>query len=214
VLILLSGALFAQSTDKCIKFGFGGEVDAGEKFTRNIGSGLTFRLDPWNDEEGWEFEIGPTSKDPENPNEWDQYVYVLSPPYRFGGPRDINTGWGRPAQDAVKGEREFRFVITRSDASRAAAAIDKVLWPDSDEHGRENSLQILRSLPAGTGHFRVVDSKITPATIAPGHGGCDLGHCGQIHWIKFQIELVVPRSFALDPTLPATATRCGPSFPF
>ena len=73
ILLLLPCALSAQSKEKCIKFTFGGEVDAGDKFTRNIGSGLTFRLDPWDDEEGWEFEIGPTSKNPEDPNEWDQY---------------------------------------------------------------------------------------------------------------------------------------------
>jgi hypothetical protein len=169
-------------------------------------------LDPWDDDEGWEFEIGPTSKNPENPNEWDQYVYLLTPPYRFASSRDVNTGWGTMAQDAVKGRHKFRFVLNREDAAKGAAAIDKALWPDSDPK-QADALKILNSLPAGTGEFKILDSKITPGTPVPGYSNCEKGNCGQIHWIKFEVVLVVPRGFKTDPTLRREPAQCGPVFP-
>lgn len=201
-----------QNAEACIKVVFSGAVNAGDGFRRAIGSGLTFRLDPWEDNEGWEFEIGPTAKNPENPNEWDQYAYLLTPPYRFSSPRDINTGWGTMAQDAVKGGHEFRFALDRADAAKGAAAIEKVLWPDSDQAQAE-AFKVLKSLAAGSGEFKVLDSKITPGTPVPGYSNCEDRQCGQIHWIKFEVVLVVPRSFKTDPSLRRDRAQCGPAFP-
>lgn len=203
LLAVVQGA-FAQEKKDCTEVVFGGEVKAGETFAREIGNELTFRLDPWKDSLGWEFEIGPTHAEP---NEWDQYVYTLTPPYRFGSARDVNTGWGRLAQDAIRGSHDFWFLLLRSDSKKASAALSQVLWP-KNESEQQAGLKQLGALAKGRGEFHILDSKITPGTPVPGYGNCERGHCGAIHWIKFQVKLTVPRGFkpAVDQT--ATPAAC------
>jgi hypothetical protein len=200
LLISFAVPVFAQSKE-CKQFVFGGELSAGETFARDIGNGLTFRMTPSRTPSGWEFEIGPTT--PAN-GEWDQYVYTLTPPYRSSNAREVNTGWGTTAQDAVKWNREFWFLISRADAPAAAAALDSVLWPKSEKE-QEGALRKLASFPAGKGDFSTLDSKITPGT------DCNAGHCGEIHWINFQITLVVPDSFQPATDLQVAPVQCPAS---
>ena len=203
-LVLFSAHVLAQEKSQCVQIVFGGELNAGEKFTREIGNGLTFRIDPWKESMGWEFEIGPASP---NPGEWDQYVYVLTPPYRSSSAREVNTGWGVTAQDAVKGARQFWFLVSRADAPAASAAINDVLWPKSDKQ-QEAALEKLAALRKGTGVFKIEGSKITPGIPVPGFADCERGHCGEIHWIKFQVRLIVPRSFTPAKDLQLTSVQC------
>ena len=207
VAILFATALLGQDKRQCTQMVFGGEVNAGEKFTRDIGNSLNFRLDPLKGSAGWEFEIGPNSA---APNEWDQYVYVLTPPYRNSSAREVNTGWGVTAQDAVRRQRQFWFLISRKDAPAAVTAIDEVLWPKSEQE-QTLALQKLASLPAGTGEFTILESKITPGTPVPGYSDCQHEQCGEIHWIKFRVTLTVPAGFIAGKDLQATSVQCPKS---
>jgi hypothetical protein len=202
--VLVVSTTFAQKTDKCTQIRFEGELSSGQKFRREIGNGLSFRIDPWEGNSGWEFEIGPGSP---APNEWDQYAYVLTPPYRNSNAQQVNTGWGVMAQDAVRKPRHFQFLISRADAPKARAAIEQVLWPKSEQQ-QQTALQELGQLQHGSGDFRILDSKITPGTPVPGYSNCEDGHCGEIHWIRIQVTLVVPRSFTPARGLQIAGARC------
>ena len=211
LLVFFVATMFAQQQrDECSLITFGGELKSGSSFTREIGNGLTFRLDPWQDEGGWEFEIGPAAP---KQGEWDQYVYVLTPPYRNSSAREVNTGWGITAQDAVARRRQFWFLLSRAEAPQAEAAIEKVLWPKSDQD-EATALRLLAGLQRGSGEFKILDSHITRGTPVPGYSDCQEGKCGRIHWIKFQVTLVVPSSFMPAKGLQATPTRCPDASPF
>ena len=197
-------AILAQQNEQCNQIKLAGTLKAGESFRREIGNGLTFRIDPWKESAGWEFEIGPTSPDPD---EWDQYIYVLTPPYRSTSAREVNTGWGVTAQDVITVKREFWFLISRKDAPAASNAIDSVLWPKS-EQAQKQALQELASLPAGAGKFKILDSKITPSTALGGESDCQDGRCGEIHWIQFQVALNVPASFLPAKDLEVHPVKC------
>ena len=201
-LVATAVCVFSEQRKDCWQIVLGGEVKDGEKFTREIGNDLSFRLDPWKDGEGWEFEIGPTH--PER-DEWNQYVYTLTPPYRSRNSRDVNTGWGTPAQEAVYGSREFWFMWRRDESKKAGDALQQVLWPKSDAD-QQAGLNQLGSLAKGRGEFHVVDSKVTPA---PENDSHQCGQeCGAIHWIKFQASLVVPRTFKPAAGLDHSAVAC------
>ncbi|MGI9101245.1 MAG: hypothetical protein ACR2IF_02260 [Terriglobales bacterium] len=209
IVLIVLAAFFAvpastQDKNHCKEFSITGELRAGEGFRREIGNELSFRIDPWKDSGGWEFEIGPTAP---SPKEWDQYVYPLTPPYRFGGAREVNTGWGVTAQDAVRNHRQFWFLLSRDDAVVATSVIDNVLWPKS-ETDQMTALEKLASLPSGTGEFKVTNSQITPGTPVPGYSDCGNGQCGKIHWIRFRVALTVPASFVPAEDLQITPVQC------
>jgi hypothetical protein len=191
--------------ERCQQVVFTGEIKAGEKFTREIGNGLSFRMDPWGKDGGWEFEIGPTTPEV---SEWNQYVYTVTPPYRSSGARDINTGWGTLAQDAVGTHpRVFWFLVRRSDNAAATDALNKILWPKSDVD-QKAGLDFLRSLPKGSGEFTIIDSRITRGTAVAYSGDPNPEHYGAIHWLKFQVKLVVPEDFRVASDLQPRPAQC------
>ncbi|HET9742731.1 MAG TPA: hypothetical protein VFQ00_08280 [Terriglobales bacterium] len=209
VFLVLAGTALAQRVEQCTQISFGGDLEAGDKFSQEIGSGLIFRIEPWADEAGWQFEIGPTES---KAGDVDNYIGLLTPPYRDSNATQVNTGWGVTAQDAVKRPREFKFLLSEKQAPKAEAVLDQVLWPSS-HHAMEKALDILAGFPYGTGEFKVLDSKITPGTPVPGYSNCEAGHCGQIQWIKFEVHLIVPQSFRPDTRLQTERVACPKSKP-
>lgn len=198
----------AQGQPQCLQLAFTGEVKAGQTFTQEIGNELAFRVVPSDQQapdQGWYFEIGPTSP---AVDEWDQYIYVVTPPYHFRHSRDISTDYGVPAQQAVgRYLHRFWFVLSRTEGSQAAAALNNDLSPQN-QTDIDHAGELRRSLPKGRGGFLVVDSKITPGKLNPESGSCEPGSCGAMHWIKFHVTLVVPQTFKATSGLQKAIAPC------
>ncbi len=197
---------------QCRTFSLAGELAAGGTFKRAISPELSFRLEPsdFDAEDGWIFEIGPTKPRAraDEASEFDHYVYALTPPYRFGNAQHVDTSYGVNAQDAVAATpRAFWFLVRRADGEATSEALNQVLWPQQDD-GQARALAALAALPRGQGQFHILDSRITRGTAASFSTDQRADIYGEIHWLKFRVDLIVPASFPVLPKLMPRTGRC------
>lgn len=188
----------------CQRTSFIGEVKAQDSFRADIGLGLTFRVEPSGDESGWQFEIGPTRA---QPDEWDAYIYTLTPPWRGRHTTMLDTSYATPAQEAV-GTRshDFWFLLRQSDAAKAKAALDDVLWPKTDD-AQDKALKRLGEFPMGTGELTVLGADIEPASAASGSSS-EPESFGHVHRISFRVALTLPESFVPARTVSKETVPC------
>jgi hypothetical protein len=195
----------------CLQLSFQGEVSKGKTFEQPIGSNLLFRLN--STIAGWTIEIIP--QDAEGP-ERHEYVWVVTPPYRYWNPRDLDTSYGVTAEESVQTTpREFNFVLNEDQFKRAANLVDLAIMshPLSDRRSEEEldkesetARAALMNFPVSKGQLWVLDSKIREPT--------KQGNTGSIEWIKFKVILLVPCDFAAaKPTNQFTVdgSSCGSS---
>lgn len=204
VLCALLSTQQALGEPLCQRFSMQGEVKGKESFFRPIGMGLSFRMEPSTESGGWIFEIGPTSP---REGEWSSYIYILTPPFRGRHLTMLDTSYGTLAQEAAgKEPRDFEFLLNRSDAPKAKAALDQILWPNNDT-AQDDGLAVLGSLPKGEGVLRVLDADIVPGTAVP---GADPVHAfyGMIKRMTFNVQLVVPQKFVLAGGLRGAPAAC------
>jgi len=201
-LVSLMTSLPVIAAPQCQKFSIESEVKDKASLHQPIGMGLSFRMEPTVDEDGWQFEIGPTQP---SAGEWNQYIYTMTPPWRGRNPTMLDTSYSTLAQDAVtKVPHNFWFLLNRNDASKAYSALDQWLWPKNDKL-QDESLALLGSLPKGQGFFQVLDSEIIPGTA---QAGDDPSHAffGTVRSVVFRVEFIVPHDFK-----PATGLHSGPA---
>src|SRR5690348_4346832 len=89
---------------------FSGEVSEGQTFRKSLGHGLDFVLAPTTEPEitGWTVKVSPRDK-PLDP-ECADFLWVVTPPYRFQNARYLDTSYRTTAQEAVRwSPREFSF---------------------------------------------------------------------------------------------------------
>lgn len=108
-------ALCSIAQDRLIRFS--GRISKGEKFQKDIASGLRFVLMPTANDpgavEGRTIQVSPKG---DHPLECDDFVWVVMPPYRSYNARYLDTSYGTAAEEAVKySPREFKFVLNCSD---------------------------------------------------------------------------------------------------
>ena len=162
---------------------FSGEVNRGQLFEKDVGSGLLFRLWPSADPviPGWTIEIR-SKAEPKH-----EFSYAVSPPYRSWNPRYLDVSYSNTAKDSVAiREREFNFVLSDADFERVAVALDRILW--SYGHTEEEMRQAEKTLATvkmGKGKLRIIDSRV---------GGNDQSHSGWIEWIRVEVELCIPKA--------------------
>ncbi|RNF83205.1 hypothetical protein [Montanilutibacter psychrotolerans] len=187
----------------CQRISFHGEVVGQDAFRVNLGMGLTFRLEPSGDESGWEFEIGPTQS---RSDEWDAYIYTLTPPWRGRHATMLNTSYATPARQAATGaQRHFWFLLRRADAPAAKAALDDVLWPKTDE-AQESALMQLGDLPRGSGELTILAADIEPGLAVSNPS--ELEPLGRIHRLAFRVALTLPEGFSPAATLAKDVAPC------
>lgn len=181
---------------------FAGEAEQNKAFDKPLGGGLTFRLAPngKNWPTGWEIRIAPvTSAVPGE--EAQDFVWVVTPPYRSSNARYLDTQYGITSKEAVAwSPREFSFVLSSSDYAAAKASAEKVLWPKTDQQEQEG-LDELARIPVGIGTLAILDSRV-----AAGKGEGDFG---SIDWIKFTVELHLPCSFPASKDLAPDRSVCA-----
>ena len=191
ILLSLVASQSATAAPQCLHFAFNGEVKGQESLHQAIGMELSFRMVPSTETDGWTFEIGPDNPQKE---EWDQYIYILTPPWRGRHTTMLDTAYATLAQDAVKKfPHDFWFVLKRKDSSRAYSALEQILWPKTD-NAQDAGLDLLGTLPMGHGVLKILDSDIVPGTARPGD---DPAHAfyGKVRRIAFSVEFAVPHDF-------------------
>ncbi|MBS3964110.1 MAG: hypothetical protein KGZ80_06390 [Methylomonas sp.] len=135
---LLAGASPASSAPNgtgLVKFS--GEISRGTSFEKKLWNGLIFILKATDD--GWDITIADAS------DAATDFVWVVTPPYRFDNPRYLGAVYGRSAAEAVAWTpRAFSFVENRADYWLAEDAVRKLLWPSdlptSELHSAEQRL--------------------------------------------------------------------------
>ena len=166
-LLFLSGIGSGQSkSPPSLSVRLRGEVHHSEKFEREIGRDLVFRLIP--DEYGWDIEVGPTDR-------MDNYMDCVNgplhgiTPYQIEGwlfRNDDNTANRKPSELMTPGigeKREFQFVLTARDQERSCADLDRMeqIYDDKAPDRR-----------AATGHFGEHaggDGSVTITSMTLGH---------------------------------------------
>jgi len=196
---------------KCLALSFNGEVTSGKSFERPIGGNLLFRLSFA--VQGWTIEIIPQhSESPQN----HEYVWVVTPPYRFWNPRYLYAGYGISTEEALQiTPREFNFVLNEDQFKKAGNLVQLAIMsrPQSDHRSPEElqkewdeTVATLKKFPVAKGQLWILDSRTTKPK------GKD--DPGSIEWIKFKVVLRVPcdfpaaepaREFSLD------GLSCGPA---
>lgn len=132
----------------------------------------------------------------------------MTPPYRFGNTRHVDTSYGTNARDAVADTpRPFWFLVRRTDGDAASAALNQVLWPQQDDDAQDRGLAALAALPRGQGQFHILDARIRPGTAISFSGDERADAYGAIQWLKFRVDLIVPASFAVLPKLKSRTGR-------
>ncbi|HXJ92274.1 MAG TPA: hypothetical protein VMT20_05275 [Terriglobia bacterium] len=179
---------------------FSGEAAEGQTYRKQISHGLDFVLSPDTmgaGITGWTIEVSPHI--PPSEPQCGDFTWVVTPPYRFQNVRYLDTSYATTAQDAVRvSPRDFKFVLNCDDFKVERKRVNLVLWsytyPKSEV---DQALAKLGSSPSGTGRLWIEDYKITPGKRTA--DGVDLG---EIHWIKFRVEIRFPGNDGPKPTGP------------
>jgi hypothetical protein len=162
-----------------------GDVRRGESYEKQLGPGLVFRLVPSREASisGWTISIGPSVQ---VEGERADYLSVVTPPYRFRNPRDLDTSYGVSARESVAWTpRSFLFVVGEKEYREAAEALSQRLWPDGttrepvDAAARRHD-----AVPKARGELRIVESRISAEETE--------GDPERIDWLKFEVELELP----------------------
>ena len=129
-LLFLSGIGSGQSkSPPSLSVRLRGEVHHSEKFEREIGRGLVFRLVP--DEYGWNMEVGPKDGTDNYMDCVNEPLHGITP-YQIEGwlfRNDDNTANRKSSELMTPGlgeKREFHFVLTAGDEAKSCADLDKM----------------------------------------------------------------------------------------
>ncbi|HXN54215.1 MAG TPA: hypothetical protein VN943_19960 [Candidatus Acidoferrum sp.] len=107
---------------RCVRLSYAGEVSSGQTFERKFSEKLLFRLNPKTAQSGWTIEVIPEAQDGTGQRE---YIWVVTPPYRFYNVRDLDTSYGTSAREAVEySPRDFNFVLNEEQFKRAANLVE------------------------------------------------------------------------------------------
>ena len=136
-----------------------GEVHRLERFEREIGRGLFFRLVP--DDSGWEIEVGPG-------NGADNYTDCVNEPLHGITPLQIegwhfrsddNTGARNPDDFLTPGigvKREFQFVLTAEDETKACDDLERMSYIYDEKNPQRIATQDrFGMLAKGSGSFTI-----------------------------------------------------------
>jgi hypothetical protein len=130
LILLLSGIGNAQpQSTQNLSIRVHGEVHRAEKFEKEIGRGLVFRLAP--SEFGWDIEVGPKDSTNNYMDCMNQPLHGITP-YQIEGwlfRNDDNTAPRKPSDLLTPGigeKREFQFVLNATDETKSCADLEKM----------------------------------------------------------------------------------------
>jgi hypothetical protein len=182
----------AEGQDRSVRFV--GEVTQGLEFRKSIGRGLEFVLSQdsmGGGITGWTIKISPQGQ--QSSSEYRDFAWVVTPPFRFQNELYLDTSYGTAAQEAVAlSAREFNFVLNCEDYKEEYARVERLLWPaNHPEEEVTDARAKVGQIRHGTGRLRIKDSQYTP-----GDKSSTPVRLGEIHWIKFEVEIKFPEGQA------------------
>ena len=190
--IVLLSTLFAlpgHAQDRTIRFT--GQLKRGETFRKEINNDLAFVLVPNSTDpgaiSGWTITVSPRG---DHPKECDEFVWVVTQPYRGYNASYLDTSYGTTAEEAVKfSPREFNFVLNCSDYQVEEERVNRLLWSyNYTEAQVQEAQEKLGTSPQGSGRLWIRDYKISPAPKPAGDK-----NLGQIDSITFEVEIELPK---------------------
>ena len=153
---------------------FSASVSAGEEFRHEFAPAQYLVLQPTS--EGWDIAITtPGCQD---------LAAVVNPPYRYHNALDIDMTYGWTAREEVTySPRDFKFVLNCQDQEVESQRLQIVTWPSgSTEEQAEEALASLGTSPQGKARLWITGFKIS-----------EDGTPGKIDWMKFTVEIKLPR---------------------
>lgn len=190
----------------CHEISFHGSVQAGEHFSREIGSGLQFRLVPvqFSDPstatplDGWRIQLVPTEPAGSVREEEDR-IYPVNLPLRFNPWQDIGSSYGITADEKLQRPILYAFVPDGESFRRIRDLATDALWPYSARnptHPSESYLTVLNTFALGTIRF-------TPTQYRTAESGKSIVE------MAFLVEIIAPEQFAFAAANPR-AVPCPP----
>ena len=209
---------------------FEGEVAAGQSYTKAIGQGWVFSLQPIHPGvehggySGWDLIV-----DRERPLGYPDALLLMTPPYRSINEREIGTSYGLRAQDALGwSQRSFRFLLSEADYGQARELYRQIeAGPSAQANAAAG--KIAGYLPrTGSGELRILRARIVPGqadaasfaenwaiasaridhTVESAAGGAATPR-GEIRQLGFRVTLWLPGEFHTPAGIAAPLVGCG-----
>ena len=162
-----------------------GEAFSGKPYRHQLNSTMEFVLEVIPDFQGWHIAAVPNQPE----GDCTEFASVANPPYRSHNALFIDTSYGWTAeQEIAYSPREFQFVTNCKDLAIETHRLDLTLWP-SGGTGKEvqEAEAKLGTSPMAKGRFWITDSRIGHSSDTPDN------KLGTIEWIKFAVEIKLPR---------------------
>jgi hypothetical protein len=196
-------ASLAQTADASPGPHFTGELNRGQRFEKNVGSGLVFRLEPdAGENSGWSIRLAPASEP--SPASIDCIGSVSEPLHGSNklsiDPSGVSIVNGRTYW--FPDFREFYFVINPLDCKSAWDLANAAYYPSKlTDQEREQASEKLFQIRTGHGSFKILDSRVNvPAGEKKPRA---------IEWLKFEVELNFSSSPDVHGSLAESAHKSG-----
>ena len=216
-----------KAPNACRHASFEGEVTAGQPFTHLLGNGLVFFLQPIHS--GWILRVLPAAGRPgEHEYAVHDYAELATPPYQSVTPLSLSTDFAFRAQDAAGwNPRRFRFATSKAAFDKLAEVYQRfeqagatppaplqVDLSTEIAQASEAALTLLdvrlipgtadqsRAAAAVASHFAQTAHTVVQAPDSPATP------LGNLLWMRFRVDLDLPRSFQPSPTLKLVSTPC------
>lgn len=141
---------------------FSGKVSKGEVYEHALADGLLFRMVPNSagNPPGWVITIAPKDRSR------DDYVWVVTPPYRYWNPRYVDISYGLSAREAVEmTSRDFSFVTNETDYKTADEAVNVLLWPAQyNKKEIQEAMDKLEAVHKSKGILTILDASLSTGT--------------------------------------------------
>ena len=160
---------------------FSGEVSRGGEFSKTLNTALVFKL-----ESSWQIAIIPTRPE----GYCIEFASVVNGPYRAHRDLLIDASYEWTAEQEVHtSPREFRFVTNCADYRTEYERLLIVLGSSPATRQKyEEAMTNLGTTARGKGRLWITDSKVSHTDDTSDD------KLGKIEWMKFSVEIVLPRS--------------------
>jgi len=220
----------------CQRVTLTGEVQSGQEWHSSFGQGWIFRVVPVQPGKGgysgWDLVV-----DREEGAGYPDALLVATPPYYSISEREVATTFKLRAQDAIGwNPRSFHFLTDPAALHESQKLFRNLgpprIWteksePDSRQQSATQALQQINQ-KSSPGEFRILNARLTPGTadaapfaqrwaiqssrtphkIVPLSGASSTA-LGELQWMRFSINLWLPRAWKLPKGLQAAPAACS-----
>lgn len=181
----------------CKKAMFDVFLQGGHPYSREIGQGLAFTMNPLNlsateQEGGWWIQVTP--KD----NNQHDYSLPLNPPFRSLNSQYLATAYGVPVRELLSEDHKVRFMLSPAEYERIHQLMWCSLWPCKPPQPRETAgeyLDAIKRAPSGLISVHPKQSRTSSDGLT-------------VDWARLSISVIVPKNFELAPDLVPTNESC------